>query len=156
MAGMPIRRERKANLLALRQAGMLDKAVELLFEEVASGLTLRVACKNAGLHYPHVYEYIDEDPDLRDELRIALKRRARSLAESTIELADDIDIESPGDIQKVAMQIKSRQWLAEKDDPDNFGSRVKVENVNINLISIIEEAKSRVANVIEGESVGSA
>lgn len=147
---MPVRRERKANVMALKESGMMEAAVEKLLDEVADGKMLSVACREANLHYPFMAAEIFTNAKWAARFDAAKRSRASFLAEETLAIADDLTGESAQETKKAELQIKVRQWMASKDDRDRWGEKVTVENVNINLVQIIEEAKARVNEVIDG------
>lgn len=67
--------------------------------------------------------------DARERIEAARREGALALAEDTVSIADDAD-GTAGGAAKARLQIGSRQWLAERFNPAQFGTTKGQVNVN--------------------------
>lgn len=150
MAGRPkIRARREKNLARMNEPGFWDD----FFEKIAGGISLKMLCEIKGIPYTQIMGQIKKDPDLQSHWDWAKKTKALRHIEMIEEDADEIrDGRLDPLIGKTV--ISTRQWLAERLDPKEWGNKhqhdVKVLDVtqlHLQALQAINEAQP-----IEGEA----
>jgi hypothetical protein len=99
----------------LSAGGLLTKLAEALAVEMGESIS-RPFLSNT------VHGLAD---DAKARLALARREGAAALVEQSVSIADDAP-ETAGGVSKAKLQVGTRQWLAEKADPEQFGSRVQV------------------------------
>ena len=105
----------------------------LIFEMVASNVSLQDACKRLSLHYPTVQSRLTESADLIRQYQLARAYRGELLAEKAIETAQDLidnnrDENGGVEIRAAKTAIETFKWGAAQLDPAKWGqTTVKTE-----------------------------
>jgi hypothetical protein len=73
--------------------------------------------------------------DAKERIEAARREGALALAEDTVAIADDAE-GTAGGAAKARLQIGSRQWLAERFNPAQFGSTKAQVSVNIGTLML--------------------
>lgn len=139
MPGRPILRE---HLRILTEGG--QDLEDQIFVWIATGTPMRKLAELCGLGYGStaaLYKWRRETPERLALWNEALKARAEFLAEETLEIADDVDLD-PEAIRKAELQTKARQWLASVSDRERFGkdaaARTQVNIGTLHLTAVKE------------------
>lgn len=105
-----------------------DLAAEIC-AHVASNKSLMSYCQDKfGKKLPgrpsvvSVYRWLAQYPAFKDLYQVAIHDRAHSLAEQTIEIADDPTI----DPKQARNMIDTRKWYASRLMPEKFGDRMAI------------------------------
>lgn len=154
MAGRKLKSARMGKTMIDLSNGDCDRILNEILDDVANqnGVTgsaeLHQVCVRRGYDYSMIKKAIESDDVLNNKYKSVRKWTADLYAEEVIRLADKAASETePGSsvaISALDKQIKARMWRAEKDYPEWYGNKLSVENVNINLVKILDEARGRV------------
>jgi hypothetical protein len=98
--------------------------VEVVLQRVADGEALKEICKSRGWPYALVAQWLHGDEKLLARYDAALAIWVDGLAAQTIAIADGA---GPDEVAAAALQIKTRQWAAEKLNRARYGQTLKVE-----------------------------
>jgi hypothetical protein len=77
-------------------------------------------------------------PDAAERLDKARREGAHALVEQAVKIADEAD-ETTAAVQKAGLQVRTRQWTAEKFSPADFGTKA-VASVNVSFAQLFLEA----------------
>jgi hypothetical protein len=114
---------------------LTEDQFETLLEDYASGtVTWEGMATPLGVTAIRLQQWIRSREDVRAAFKEAEQYRAERLADSTLELADKAPPFGE-DIAKAALQVKARQWMAEKLDPTRFGKLAK-QTINIGSLHL--------------------
>jgi hypothetical protein len=113
--------------------GILD---ELACAEDGKPKGIWKICKERGIIYRAMLEWIRADEDRNAAFLRAQEIGAQRLADECLELADTFETpENDGSAFKVKQQIDTRKWLAGKMDPRfGVGAAVNVSGQNIQVV----------------------
>ena len=138
MAGRP---KRSADLQVLaEQPAVGARVIEMLGE----GKQLARICEATGLSKAALMEWLEETPERAAMASRARARAATVLVDEAIEIADEVDAEHPGEINKAKIRIGVRQWVAERWNRQAYGAPSAQANVTINLGSVhLDALRSR-------------
>lgn len=106
---------------------------------VSQGATLLAICEHPETYPPPdgetdwpdratIVRFMGKDPAKREEYDEAAKIGAGVIDEETQQIADAVDGDSPSQVQKAALRIKTRQWRAAHLDRARFGDYKQVEH----------------------------
>lgn len=142
MAGTP---KRRAELAKLR-AG-LDEFCELLL----AGKTDKQACAEFGVNIGVLYKLMQEDSEACAALARARKAGAIAMASETVDIADELELDTLADPVRVAnARISTRQWLAARRNREELGDSPKVAvQLNIADMHLTALKKPEPAQVID-------
>jgi len=90
---------------------------------VSSGISVAAACKEIGVERANITHWAGENKEFAQQLARAREEAAFLLAESTVEIARDKDI----DPKRARNIIQAQQWLAGKYNPNMFGDKQRLE-----------------------------
>jgi hypothetical protein len=108
----------------------------MLFDHISSGKTIDSVIKSLDISIGGFYKWIEKDAKRGALLARARTRGGRSLAEQTLEIADNA---SPQEAQVAKLRVDTRRWLASKQAPDEYGDKQQ-PLVNIDLGSMALDA----------------
>ena len=138
MAGRPLRRLLIAELERRALDRGHDGPLEVVYEWVAGGRTLRelshdVSKKVGQFISPGVISlYTNSTPEGKQMMREARAIAAALLAEEALEIMDDAD-EDKNAIAKAKGQVELRTWLASRWNRKEYGNDQAQVNVNLNV-----------------------
>lgn len=125
---------------------------ETLIDKVSDGanLTYLLATDHRKLPLSGFLKWVNRNPELKRRLEEAQEIGAEILAAETIMISDGIDPNtgepSMEEIERSALRIKSRQWLAGMYSK-RFKNNKDIEITTISLTQAMQEADSRVNNL---------
>jgi hypothetical protein len=132
------------------------KAAEVI-NRIAEGVSMRQACKDAGVANPSFMRWIKDDPLLAEQYARAHEIMVDSIVEEIIEIADDgsndwMQSNRPDDkgyslngenVARSRLRVDARKWYASKLAPKKYGDRVDQvlsnpdgSNINFNIALI--------------------
>ena len=100
------------------------ETAQVVLQRVAEGEPLKDVCKSRGWPYALVAQWLHGDEELLARYDAALQMWVDGLAMETIPISDNAD---PAEVAKAALQVKARQWAAEKLYRARYGQTLKVE-----------------------------
>ena len=116
---------------------------------ISEGKSLVSACKELGVEYKHVFKWIAEYPEFKNNYAQAREAQADYLADGVMDVADDPSI--PSDDKRI--RVDARKWYAGKLKPKKYGERQSVDvdvtskGESIAAVSRLSELAGRVPNV---------
>jgi hypothetical protein len=93
---------------------------DAILEAMVHSLSLRKACKAAGIDPGDWYNWIDQHPELAARYARAREIRADLIAEEVLEIADDESL----DPQSRRVRFDARRWYLGKLHPRSYGDKV--------------------------------
>lgn len=108
---------------------------EAILNKVSDGISLRAACKEAGVSTVTFYEWIGKDETKANKYVRACEVRADVLFEQILEIADDsskdtvitesgISINNEF-VQRSKLKIDARKWYLSKIMPKKYGDKIE-------------------------------
>ena len=106
---------------------------------VSGGLSIREACKKAGIDYSTFYQKVAL-PEYTNQYARALEIRADVLFDQIIDIADNPDQDA--DVQRDRLRVDARKWVVSKMLPKKYGDKtsVEIDDAAANLAAIIKQA----------------
>lgn len=89
---------------------------------ISEGKSLVAACKELGVEYKHVFKWITEYPDFKDNYARAREAQADYLADEVVAIADE-----EADPAKARVRVDARKWYAGKLKPKKYGDKQQVD-----------------------------
>ena len=120
----------------------------MLFDHISEGKTVNSVIKSLDISIGGFYKWIEKDAKRGELLARARTRGGRSLAEQTLEIADNA---SPQEAQVAKLRVDTRRWLASKQAPDEYGDK-QPALVNIDLGSMALDALRKRSIVLVDDS----
>ena len=108
----------------------------MVFDHISQGKTIDSVIKGLDISTSGFYKWVEKDAKRGELLARARTRGGRSLAEQTLEIADNA---SPQEAQVAKLRVDTRRWLASKQAPDEYGDK-QAPLVNIDLGSMALDA----------------
>lgn len=129
--------------------------LDYVCRRLAEGETLRAVARSLDCSTQLIIDIMDDVAGA--ETRRAAFSRAREvgahqLAEESIELADNA---TPEDAHVAGLQVKTRQWVAERWNRRDFGNDRSAVQLNVSIGSLMLEALRQPA-IVEPTAIGSA
>lgn len=169
MAGKPKRRQAEEytdDLLHYEEK--TDAAFNRIFDLIATGYDAKsgvgkyisvnqktnfaMICQELGLSYRLMWNYLEKTPEVKQQFEDAKKARADRLVEEILDIADEPSETMVEAVDKKT-RIDARKYVAKVHYRDVYGDKVEVTNMNIDLVSIHNEAMKRLEKAIEGERI---
>jgi hypothetical protein len=100
-----------------------DRATQIL-QLISDGASLRSAAKTVGMGATTFLDWTAQDSALAERYARAREERGFALAEETLEIADNPDL----DANDKRVRIDTRKWFASKLNPKNLGDKTSVEH----------------------------
>jgi hypothetical protein len=117
-----------------------------MLDRLSQGETILSLARSLGVSHTAFYDWIERGGEARaSALARARARGGRSLAEQTLEIADNA---SPQEAQVAKLRVDTRRWLASKQAPDEYGDKQQ-PLVNIDLGSMALDALRKRSVTIE-------
>ena len=152
--------ERQMNLrdkaaVARKEASEVNKKIHAaggesaMLDKLSQGETILSLARSLGISHTAFYDWIERGGEARaSALARARARGGRSLAEQTLEIADNA---SPQEAQVAKLRVDTRRWLASKQAPDEYGDKQQ-PLVNIDLGSMALDALRKRSIVLTDDS----
>ena len=152
--------ERQMNLrdkaaVARKEASEVNKKIHAaggesaMLDKLSQGETILSLARSLGISHTAFYDWIERGGEARaSALARARARGGRSLAEQTLEIADNA---SPQEAQVAKLRVDTRRWLASKQAPDEYGDKQQ-PLVNIDLGSMALDALRKRSIVLIDDS----
>jgi terminase small subunit-like protein len=121
-----------------------ETAVEIICEHIASGQSLRAACKSDALPDKSTFlRWMEEDVELRRQYMRARELQADFFVDEIVEISDTED-----DPARARVRIDSRKWVAGKQAPKKYSERLGIDsNTTLNLSDPLSALLGRVAEI---------
>jgi hypothetical protein len=120
-----------------------------MLDRLSEGETILSLARSLGVSHTAFYDWIERGGEARaSALARARARGGRSLAEQTLEIADNA---SPQEAQVAKLRVDTRRWLASKQAPDEYGDK-QPALVNIDLGSMALDALRKRSIVLVDDS----
>lgn len=155
MAGRPVLRNQIAHIESLGPEGE-----EHILAMLAGGDTVKKVAVYLGFpptSLASLYKWRDATPERKAAWQQAIAYRAQSLAEESIDIADEAN-ENPDAIRKAELRVKARQWLAGVSDRTNYGKdaaaklTINVQNMHLTAVeSVNRELQQKALRKLRGE-----
>lgn len=127
-----------------RASGYSQLLASLICDQIASGKSLRSICKPKKMPAAStVCLWLTQHPDFAEQYARAREAQADTLAEETLEIADDQsgDYDADGNfngehVQRSRLRVDTRKWFASKVAPKKYGDKLDHEhsgNVGITI-----------------------
>lgn len=101
-----------------------EEIADIICEQIAKGLSLARICQADGMPQPRtVYGWLRTNEEFAQNYTRAKEDQADYMAEETLEISDDSDI----DPQHKRIMVDTRKWLASKFKPKKYGDRIQQE-----------------------------
>lgn len=141
--------------VAKAEKGMVNKLIHAfggeaaVLDELGSGATIDGLSRRLGFSASSFYDWVDRGGQARaDAVARARARGAHSLAESTVDIADDlVGAESNVEVQVAKLRSDNRWRLAAKLNPDAYGEKQAQININLGDIALSALRKREVIDV---------
>lgn len=98
-----------------------DKITEGVIALIEDGNSLRKAAQEMGISHSTFNRWCDEDDNLANQYARAREERGFVLAEQTLEIADNPDL----DANDKRVRIDARKWFASKLNPKQLGDKMQ-------------------------------
>lgn len=128
--------------------------IDAVLAAFATGVPLAKACRDNGIHTPHVYQKMREHPRWASAWPAARELHAAALVEQSTEFAD-----SDPDPARARNRMIARQWIAARVAREQWGDRVDIAvDQRVSITAALEAADARarpirdLSKVIDAES----
>lgn len=128
MAGTPKRHE---DLQALQTSDVGQRVLEML----AAGKSITQICLATGLGKRALGDWL-EAPEQAEAASRARAQAATVLATEVLDIADEVDADHPGEVNKAKIRIGARQWLAERWNRGVYGAPQRGAEVTVNINAV--------------------
>lgn len=109
-------------------------AADRICEGIAKGRSLVRICEEEGMPTPRtVYSWLRTKDEFLQNYTRAKEDQADYLAENTLEVSDDMDI----DPQHKRIMVDTRKWLASKFKPKKYGEKIAVSGDPENPLTML-------------------
>lgn len=106
--------------------------------------SIATIAKKMGLRPSTLYGWMQKNPDFAALYTRARETRGHTVAEETLEIADDDSI----DHNHKRIMVETRKWLAAKLLPKVYGEKTTIDtNVTLTLAQLVEQSYKVVENV---------
>ena len=122
-------------------------AVEVIFQRVADGETLKGVCKSRRWPYSVVARWVGETPEAAKAYRLALELWADALATETVGIADRTDATEVG-LGKLQTDVRLK--VASRLHRERYGDRVEINGMVKHQHSLIAILSGMTAHAPEG------
>jgi hypothetical protein len=122
------------------------KVMAAICEHIADGESLRSICETSDMPSRKVvFEWIDDDPAIRDQYARAMSMRAEKYADEVVHISD-----TDPDVNRARVRIDARKWAAGKLAPAKYGDRLNVD-ANVNATVTDERSPEEIKQSILGK-----
>ena len=134
----------KAKLAALEEVGEDE-----LFEQIASGKSVRSLMKERDIGYKLWSRWLDAKTGRRDRYAAAQLEAGHYYAERAVDTAQNTD---PSMVNVARLQVDTDKWMASKLNAQ-YDTRQRDVAINISVNDLHAQAAQLLGDVIEGEVV---
>ena len=134
----------KAKLAALEEVGEDE-----LFEQIASGKSVRSLMKERDIGYKLWSRWLDAKAGRRDRYAAAQLEAGHYYAERAVDTAQNTD---PSMVNVARLQVDTDKWMASKLNAQ-YDTRQRDVAINISVNDLHAQAAQLLGDVIEGEAV---
>jgi len=125
----------------------------IICEQMSLGRSLRSVLRDKGTpHDTTFYKWINEDSGKLVQYVCACEKRADSIFEDMIDIADsqegDIikledgrEVTNHDVIQRAKLRVDTRKWILSKMQPKKYGDKLELESNNKNVIEYVNVSK---------------
>lgn len=103
----------------MRQSNYTTEQADSICEHIATGRSLVSWCKENGVGYSTVMQWLSAHKDFADNYTRARDHQAEYLAEEIQDIADEVG----KDVQQQRLRVDTRKWIASKMKPKKYGDR---------------------------------
>lgn len=130
-----------------------DETADKLCRAIATGRSLRSICADEGMpDISTVYDWLRANEGFAAQYARAREEQADTLADEMQEIADGVDPDNMGSVQKARLQTDTRKWIAAKLRPSRYSDRQQVEiSGSITLGDVLRDAAAIRARREAGE-----
>lgn len=117
-----------ANLGIIDQCPYSPAIGDIICQKIIDGVPLSAIGNEKGM--PDRYTvalWRRDNKEFDDKIRFARRVRAETIRDELMEVAKDSIHADKDEVSGRKLFIETSKWAAEKDDPENFGNKVKVE-----------------------------
>lgn len=119
---------------------LVEKAVPIL-DMIAEGKDESEACKAVGIRRGTLVQWMIKYPEFDNAMKEAKKMRADTyrskVQESLFDESGDLVYLSKEDVPGQKLNFDKLKWLAEMDNPEKYGARIKHEGDVISPVQIV-------------------
>jgi hypothetical protein len=105
----------------------------MVFDHISQGKTVDSVIKALNVSIGGFYKWIDRDAKRGELLARARTRGGQSLAEQTLEIADNA---SPQEAQVAKLRVDTRRWLASKMNEDYGDKQQPLVNIDLGSMAL--------------------
>lgn len=102
-----------------------------IFDAIADGATYRMLAQKFEVSRAFMHRVVVHDPVRRKRAEEAYKERAHAMVDESLEIADNVNVNLPADVQAAKLKIDLRKWLAAVDN--SRYQRADAARVNVNV-----------------------
>lgn len=113
-----------------------------IFEAIADGATYRMLGQKFQVSRSFIHRVVVHDPERRKRAEEAYEMRAHAMIDESIEIADNVNVNLPADVQAAKLKIDLRKWLAAVDNARYQRAEAKI-NLNVTLGQLHLDALKR-------------
>lgn len=128
--------------------------VNRICDIIASGQSLRTACKRVGVSKSVAQRWFIRDETYRDQYARAMEARADHYNDEQIEIADDVSgdtiagknggtMPNQAAVRRAEVRIQTRQWFMARMAPKKYGDKQQIEHTG----TIIHELQERMDEI---------
>ena len=116
----------------------------MLFDHISQGKTTDSVIKSLDISIGGFYKWIEKDVRRGELLARARTRGGRSLAEQTLEIADNA---SPQEAQVAKLRVDTRRWLASKLSEEFSDKQAPMVNIDLGSLALDALRKRNVVSL---------
>jgi hypothetical protein len=116
----------------------------MLFDHISQGKTTDSVIKSLNISIGGFYKWIEKDVRRGELLARARTRGGRSLAEQTLEIADNA---SPQEAQVAKLRVDTRRWLASKLSEEFSDKQAPMVNIDLGSLALDALRKRNVVSL---------
>ncbi len=132
----------------------MDRALgEKVISMLGEGKQMARICYETKLSKAAILDWLESDPARAEAASRARARAAHALVDEALEIADDVDSDHQGELQKAKLRIQARHWAAERWNRPLYGAQNASANVTINLGDLHLQALRKAPTVRDVEDI---
>ena len=135
--------------IALAKFAALDAVgEEEVFEQIASGVSMREMCRRMEIGHKLWYRWIDRASGRRQRYEVALMEAAHFYADRAVQTAQMTD---PASVNADRLKVDTDKWIASKLN-QQYDTRQKDVAINISVNDLHAQAAQLLGDVIDLEA----
>lgn len=103
-----------------------------IFDAIADGATYRMLAIKFGVSRAFMHRVVTQDDERRQRAEEAYRLRADAMVDESLEIADNVNVNLPADVQAAKLKIDLRRWLAAVDN-SRYQRAERAMQVNVNI-----------------------